>query len=139
MRSSAFVNAVIRLLAIRAARTGAVTLAGPELHSALRTSLAQVAIPGTDTTLLEALQAHMHSLALRREALDRARPPLDPTQAWQCVIDCHAQGRYVRLAVRGAGPEAAELQLLTEGEGERLCLELRGARPDVALLAALRG
>ena len=139
LRGSAFVNAVVRLLAIRAARTDAVTLAGQELHTVLRTSLAQVAIPGTDSAVLEALQAHIHSLALRREALDRPRPELDPTQPWLRVIDCHAQGRYVRLALRAAGPEAAELQLLTEGEGERLSLELCGARPDAALLAALRG
>ncbi|MEQ8662303.1 MAG: hypothetical protein RLW62_15920 [Gammaproteobacteria bacterium] len=138
LRSSAFVNALVRLLALRYARVETVELVAAELAPALTATLARLALPGSDQVLLERLVAGLERLSLKREQVTAPAPLQLPPAGWSCLLETRAEGRYVGLRVR-AGSRAGhgELELVTSADGTRLVLGLAGALPPAELLAAL--
>lgn len=145
LRTSAFIHAIVRLVALRAARSKSVLLAAPEVGPALLSTLQRLTIPGVDDTLMVQLADCVQRLSLTRQpnaaALGRAVLP----PGWGVLVDCHTDGRHVSLRARrergdGADGNAAPravLELVTEADGERLTLSITGTPPDPALLAAL--
>lgn len=145
LRASAFVHALVRLVALRAARANAALIEAPEVGPALRKTLQRLAIPGVDDTLMEQLVTCVAQVRYTRQvdagALGRATVP----PGWGVILDCHADGRHVSLRARreraAAGQEAtsprAVLELVTEADGERLTLSVAGTPPGAELLAAL--
>lgn len=143
LRSSAFVHALVRLVALRAARAkSAVLIEAPELAPALCSTLQRLTIPGLDDALMARLADCVARIDFSRQAnpaaLGRAMLPA----GWGVLVDCHVDGRHVSLRARreradGDGAPRAILELLTEADDERLVLRIAGTPPDPALLAAL--
>ncbi|MEQ8492749.1 MAG: hypothetical protein RLW42_00875, partial [Gammaproteobacteria bacterium] len=139
LRASAFVNALVRLLALRHARADVVELTAPELGPALAATLERVAAPGTDQGLLERLVAGLERVALRREAIAAEAPRRPPPPGWSVLLETRAEGRYVGLRVRaGQAARRGELELVTEAAGERLVMQLAGTAPPAEVFGALR-
>jgi len=143
LRTSAFVNGLIRLLAIRYARTDEVDLAAPALGAALTAAIERVAIPGTDHALLQDLVGRLQTVSLRRSVLPKSvGRPVTPA-GWQVLLECQAGTRYVGLrcvTAAGAATDSADaqLELVTEADGVRLVVTLGGKVPPVPVLAAMR-
>jgi len=138
LRASAFVNGLVRLLALRHARAEHVELTAPELADALAATVARVALPGTDQALLDRLAAGITRLSLVRETCDAPAPPPAPA-GWTVIVALHDAGRHVSLRVRADGDgRHGELELDTRAAGERLLLTVAGAVPPPAFFAGLR-
>lgn len=141
LRTSSFVNGLIRLLAIRYARTDEVDLAAPALGAALSAAIERVAIPGTDQALLQDLVERLQTVSLRRSVV-AASPGRPVTPAgWQVLLECQTGHRYVglRFITRGDPMDGcgAQLELVTEADGIRLVVMLDGRLPAAPVLAAM--
>ena len=139
LRASAFVNGLVRLLALRHARAERVELVAPELGEALSATVARVALPGTDQALLDRLAAGITALSLVRESCQPEAPPPPAPAGWNVIVALHDAGRHVSLRVRTDGDARhGELELDTRAAGERLLLRLAGEVPPAAFFAGLR-
>ena len=144
LRVSTFVNALVRLLALRYARVDDVSLAGPELANALLKVIEKIAPPGSEFGLWRALVANLHTLSLRRISTDAQPPPAAAqTGAWRVLLDCCADGRHVCLRIKqghtneSGGPELDQIELDTHAGRERHIVNLAGHTPSAALLGDL--
>ncbi len=136
LRSAVFVNALVRLLALRAARTEEVLLQDDELARLLRASIAQVGLPNMEMSLLEALTAGVDEL--RMSATNHSATYF-ASESPRVLFDCCADGRAVRLRYEilptPGEPVRATLELRTEFAGDCLTVSLSGTPPS-ALLSA---
>jgi len=134
LRRSTIVNALVRLLATRRARSDDVDLGADELAPGLTATVARLAVPGFEPGLLDTVLACLEGARLRSTGCS---PAEEAAAGWRVLCAAQEGGREVRLRWRRAAAEGAELELDTAADGERLCVSLHARRLPPAVLAAL--